>query len=110
MDNILIPVCQHEHWFLLVIDVKRRMLEVLDSVHNQARRDAYEQHLRQFLLLRADFVPDDLSATGWTMSDRRSNQQRGGNDCGVFVLMVSVINNSVINAVNLVIQEANKSI
>lgn len=89
MDHVLIPVCENDHWLLLVLDVKRRQIEVLDSIHNQSRRDKYERHLRTFLAVREKYVPD-LDATGWTMSTRRSSQQTGGNDCGVFVLMVRI--------------------
>lgn len=58
---------------------------------------------------RAAVLPHDLSPEGWTNSSRRSSQQEGCDDCGVFVLMVGIVLaflgwNNLINSSNGIIE------
>ena len=44
---------------------------------------------RTFLSKRSVHVPDDgINDLTWSKGSMSSSQQKGGNDCGVFVLMV----------------------
>ncbi|XP_062610546.1 uncharacterized protein LOC134272316 [Saccostrea cucullata] len=86
-DIILLPVCHHDHWFLMVGYPKLETLLILDSLPNRQREKQFARHWRCFMETR--FQAEPSTPLSWTLSPIKSSVQKDGHSCGVFVLMNS---------------------
>ncbi|XP_062609538.1 uncharacterized protein LOC134271331 [Saccostrea cucullata] len=77
------PICENHHWTLLVADVKRKTISILDSLGHQ--NTDVENLWRKYMFTRERYAPEDLLS--WKPVQERVQQQRDGHSCGVFILM-----------------------
>lgn len=86
---MLVPVCRVGHWFLLIINLHRRSVVVVDSKRKHGASE--KAKIVEPLLLLLELIHDifempkfDWSEWSWTDEDEL-DRQRNYYDCGVFV-------------------------
>ena len=85
-DILLVPVHSHEHWTMMVVDVRSKLIHYMDSMSG-----AEEGHMRTLLNYLAEEHKDkkkrDLGVHKWrTINVEGLPKQQNGSDCGVFAL------------------------
>ena len=81
VERIYIPINQNEnHWTLLVISPKFKMIEYFDSFHGDPSKviDNAKKLLK-------NEMGDEFKEREWTVKGRGGPRQTNGSDCGVFV-------------------------
>ena len=83
-DSILIPVCKSDHWRLIHIDTKKKVVEYLDSIVGTRKTTAAPRLMKRF-------VEKYYEEKGETCSFRTKILQNipiqgNGFDCGIFML------------------------
>ncbi|XP_053391070.1 uncharacterized protein LOC128553894 [Mercenaria mercenaria] len=84
-QHILMPLCVNNHWVLLVAEVQKRTVGVLDSLNRD--NTAIINKFCEFMMHRGAVTDADL-ADGWVKVNLKSSAQKDGCSCGVFVLNV----------------------
>ncbi|XP_034245537.1 ubiquitin-like-specific protease 1A [Thrips palmi] len=73
-DFLLVPFCTNSHWTLIIVDVKRRVMTVYDSLE--------KEHHGVLQLVKLYFSGD------WTTVHAEGiPRQNNGYDCGIFICM-----------------------
>ncbi|XP_061188513.1 uncharacterized protein LOC133196670 [Saccostrea echinata] len=80
---IIMPICRHHHWMLLVADVRNRTLSILDSLGGD--HPDIENKWRKYMFTRERYFPEGLEK--WVSLNHHVNLQKDGNSCGIFILM-----------------------
>jgi hypothetical protein len=83
-ELIFLPVCRGNHWTLVVVKPKERIIEYMDSLSNKR-----EDHSK--IKVALDWISyelgKDFDMSEWRSVFNRSPQQNNGEDCGAFVIM-----------------------
>nr|XP_022302574.1 sentrin-specific protease 1-like [Crassostrea virginica] len=79
----MMPICLQHHWLLLVADVKKMTVSILDSLGGD--HPEIENKWRKYMFTRERYLPEGLNT--WTSSPQKVSKQKDGNSCGVFILM-----------------------
>ena len=81
-DLVIIPVNLHDHWSLITIDNRRKVMESFDSasIHNNIL-DTMTMYLQDEM---RDKMKSELDMSLWTIQKRVSPKQNNGIDCGIF--------------------------
>jgi hypothetical protein len=84
---ILMPYCGEGHWFVVVVDVVRREIYALDSMH--ASHPAMCRLVHKFVSdYEQEFGQPNSHLPGWKIrTDKRCVGQNNGVDCGIFALL-----------------------
>jgi hypothetical protein len=84
---VLMPYCGEGHWFLVVVDVVRREIYALDSMHDS--RPAMCGLVHKFVCdYEQEFGQPTPHLPSWRVrTDKCSVGQNNGVDCGIFVLL-----------------------
>ncbi|KAI5457243.1 hypothetical protein BGZ63DRAFT_427964 [Mariannaea sp. PMI_226] len=82
VDTILMPICEHSHWTLLVIRPSKRTVAHMDSLNPQGNR-AYINLALAWIkdVLEEKFVQDE-----WEVKRHQAPMQTNGYDCGVHTI------------------------
>lgn len=82
VDTILLPVCEHSHWTLLVVRPSKKTIAHMDSL-NPRGSQPYISLVRAWLkdLLEDKFVEDE-----WNLVRHEAPMQTNGYDCGVHTI------------------------
>jgi hypothetical protein len=83
-EAIFMPVCSGNHWTLVVVRPKKRIIEYLDSLSNK-REDPSK--IRVALRWISYELGKEYDEDEWRAVFNRSPQQNNGVDCGAFVIM-----------------------
>jgi sentrin-specific protease 1 len=86
IDRIFVPVhFNHNHWILVVVDMKRKRIEQYDSYNEDNKRHSeILQNIQRWVKDESDWKID---ATAWPSVSVPVEQQQNGSDCGVFMLL-----------------------
>ena len=81
IDTILIPICEHSHWTLVVVRPTRGVVAHMDSLGNRGsgRREVTDTVMRWV----RDLLKDKYVASAWRVQHYNSPRQTNGWDCGV---------------------------
>ncbi|XP_035667341.1 uncharacterized protein LOC118410003 isoform X2 [Branchiostoma floridae] len=83
---VLLPVCHHDHWMLLVANVADRTVAIVNSSRSFDKyMSQFQLKWQHYMTRRSRDVEPQLSS--WTNTTLPSSRQHDGNSCGVFVLM-----------------------
>uniref|UniRef100_A0AC35FJE6 Ubiquitin-like protease family profile domain-containing protein n=1 Tax=Panagrolaimus sp. PS1159 TaxID=55785 RepID=A0AC35FJE6_9BILA len=83
-DYILIPIHHSVHWFIIIVDVKAKIIGSFDSL---GRENLYHlENVRKILITHAEAIDDICNKDAdWDIfSDKSAPRQKNGFDCGVF--------------------------
>ncbi|KAM0306605.1 hypothetical protein ACHAPM_001176 [Fusarium culmorum] len=82
IDTILLPICEHSHWTLIVIRPSKRTLAHMDSI-NAGGNSAYTNRAMAWIkdVLEENFVQDE-----WKVTLHEAPLQNNGHDCGVHTI------------------------
>nr|CEG05419.1 unnamed protein product [Fusarium clavum] len=82
IDTILLPICEHSHWTLLVIRPSKRTIAHMDSI-NAGGNSAYTNRAMAWIkdVLEDKFVKDE-----WKVILHDAPLQNNGHDCGVHTI------------------------
>ncbi|KAJ4127276.1 hypothetical protein NW768_008904 [Fusarium equiseti] len=82
IDTILLPICEHSHWTLLVIRPSKRTIAHMDSI-NAGGNSAYTNRAMAWIkdVLEDKFVEDE-----WKVILHDAPLQNNGHDCGVHTI------------------------
>ncbi|XP_019630305.1 PREDICTED: uncharacterized protein LOC109474452 [Branchiostoma belcheri] len=83
---LLLPICHHSHWMLLVANVQERTVGILNS------SSLFDKYTGQFIpkwqeYMRRRSLEVEPQLALWQPVHMTSNRQADGSSCGVFVLM-----------------------
>ncbi|XP_041460625.1 uncharacterized protein LOC121411820 [Lytechinus variegatus] len=79
-------VVNRNHWVLLVAEIMKGEVSILDSLSNKATKNFYFEKFRCYMEKRAS-VTGDLVEKQWTLGSLQSASQVDGHSCGAFVMM-----------------------
>ncbi|KAJ8028393.1 Ubiquitin-like-specific protease 1 [Holothuria leucospilota] len=83
-DWLFMPInVNNNHWVLLAVDVRRRTISVLDSLHRD--NNIWIERWMAYMLLRAE-TTNELAGP-WETREWLSARQEDGSSCGPFVLL-----------------------
>ncbi|CZR48462.1 uncharacterized protein FPRO_13072 [Fusarium proliferatum ET1] len=82
IDTILLPICEHSHWTLLVIRPSKRTVAHMDSINAGGNR-SYTARAMAWIrdILEEKFVEDE-----WKTILHEAPLQNNGHDCGVHTI------------------------
>ncbi|RGP60479.1 ubl-specific protease [Fusarium sporotrichioides] len=82
IDTILLPICEHSHWTLIVIRPSKRTLAHMDSI-NAGGNSTYTNRAMAWIkdVLEEKFVQDE-----WKVTLHEAPLQNNGHDCGVHTI------------------------
>ncbi|RGP66441.1 ubl-specific protease [Fusarium longipes] len=82
IDTILLPICEHSHWTLIVIRPSKRTIAHMDSI-NAGGNSAYTNRAMAWIkdVLEEKFVQDE-----WKVAHHEAPLQNNGHDCGVHTI------------------------
>ncbi|PYH40998.1 cysteine proteinase [Aspergillus saccharolyticus JOP 1030-1] len=80
VDIILMPICTRQHWTLVVLHPRTRVIQRYDSLHGLG--DNHVHQIQKWL----DTEYKSGAGPEWTIGDHVSPRQDNSDDCGVFVL------------------------
>jgi hypothetical protein len=82
IDTILLPICEHSHWTLIVIRPSKRTVAHMDSI-NAGGNSAYTSRAMAWIkdVLEEKFVQDE-----WKITLHEAPLQNNGHDCGVHTI------------------------
>ncbi|XP_060584392.1 uncharacterized protein LOC132740495 [Ruditapes philippinarum] len=83
-EYILMPWCLNSHWVLLVANVQKRTVGVVDSMHGD--NSFIIARFCQYMMQRGSVCEPELADCLVTV-EIQTNKQQDGCSCGVFVLM-----------------------
>lgn len=83
-EIVLLPVCSGNHWTLVVVKPKQRIMEFLDSLSNQQQD---QSKINVALMFIKHELGNLFVQKEWSLRFNRSPQQTNGVDCGAFVIM-----------------------
>jgi histone-lysine N-methyltransferase SETD8 len=95
-DLVFFPINIPGHWILGVVDVKKKLIYILDSMYNQEKESIYE---KEFQEIKSFCINHFQDTTGLTFSDDYFKyvpqsstgmvppQQNNNVDCGMFVIL-----------------------
>ncbi|KAF4441459.1 hypothetical protein F53441_12032 [Fusarium austroafricanum] len=82
IDTILLPICEHSHWTLLVIRPSKRTVAHMDSINAGGNRS--------YITRAMDWIKDILEETfiedEWKIILHEAPLQNNGHDCGVHTI------------------------
>ncbi|KAJ6865964.1 hypothetical protein NC652_037480 [Populus alba x Populus x berolinensis] len=107
-EKAFVPVYDNErrHFFLFVLQLKRQVVEIWDSLAASQQSDWVDNRLHNLLVSLDALFKDDIDQNyqkGWSFKDfrveRPSNvpQQQNGHDCGVYVIKFMLAPEEVTN-------------
>lgn len=84
---LLFPICDNQHWRLLVIKPQERLIEYYDSLNGDGT---------PYTKVALDYLQMELGpyyvATEWTVvSEQRSSRQKNSSDCGIFTVLNALV-------------------
>ncbi|KAK8235748.1 hypothetical protein HDK90DRAFT_552456 [Phyllosticta capitalensis] len=80
---VFLPICDRDHWRLVVISGQNRTIQYLDSMWGNG--DRYINLVKQVMQA---MMKEHWDESEWTViKDRKSPRQRNGSDCGMFTLL-----------------------
>ncbi|GAB7346897.1 hypothetical protein MBLNU459_g1972t3 [Dothideomycetes sp. NU459] len=92
-EKIFFPINAGNHWTLLVISGKDRIIEYLDSLDYGTDPDRRKS--TQYIKIAREWLKMELAAKydadEWRELDRRSSIQNNGSDCGVFACLNGLV-------------------
>ncbi|KAL4732517.1 hypothetical protein ACLX1H_001533 [Fusarium chlamydosporum] len=82
VDTILLPICEHSHWTLIVIRPSKRTVAHMDSI-NAGGNSAYVNRAMAWIkdVLEEKFIQDE-----WKVVLHEAPLQNNGHDCGVHTI------------------------
>jgi hypothetical protein len=82
IDTILLPICEHSHWTLLVIRPSKRTVAHMDSINAGGNR-SYTTRAMAWIrdILEEKFIEDE-----WKIILHEAPLQNNGHDCGVHTI------------------------
>ncbi|ENH74178.1 Ubiquitin-like-specific protease 1 [Fusarium oxysporum f. sp. cubense race 1] len=82
IDTILLPICEHSHWTLLVIRPSKRTVAHMDSINAGGNR-SYTARAMAWIrdILEERFIEDE-----WKIILHEAPLQNNGHDCGVHTI------------------------
>ncbi|XP_076138581.1 uncharacterized protein LOC143121837 isoform X4 [Alosa pseudoharengus] len=83
-DMLMCPVNLQAHWILVIVNMSKKIIEVIDPLKNERRYEKeVMQHWREFLKMmgRSD------SSQEWCFHTFEHNLQKDSSSCGVLILM-----------------------
>ncbi|KAJ9149994.1 Ubl-specific protease [Pleurostoma richardsiae] len=84
IDTILFPICEHNHWTLVVVRPSKRTVAHMDSIR---RRGAGSTEVASKAMKWVQkTLSDKFVETEWKTVDHESPQQTNGHDCGVHAI------------------------
>ncbi|CAM1509224.1 Fc.00g029630.m01.CDS01 [Cosmosporella sp. VM-42] len=82
VDTILLPICEHSHWTLIVVRPSKRIIAHMDSM-NPRGSTAYTNLALSWV---KDVLDEKYNANEWQLMRYDAPLQRNGYDCGVFTI------------------------
>ncbi|KAJ4002905.1 hypothetical protein NW766_012554 [Fusarium irregulare] len=82
IDTILLPICEHSHWTLLVIRPSKRTIAHMDSI-NAGGNPAYTNRAMAWI---KDVLEDKFVKEEWKVILHDAPLQNNGHDCGVHTI------------------------
>jgi Ulp1 family protease len=97
LEYIIIPTnSKNEHWFLIVLDMRRKIMRIFDSLKKKLESyDVYVKALQKWINDEAQdktiqsllLKKDGSQATPFEVKIETCYQQRNGTDCGLHTIM-----------------------
>ncbi|OAA58831.1 phenol 2-monooxygenase [Cordyceps fumosorosea ARSEF 2679] len=82
VNTILLPICEHSHWTLMVINPSKKTVAHIDSLNPRGTRSVTELAL----MWMKDALDDKFVATEWKTITYNHPAQTNGYDCGVHTI------------------------
>jgi Ulp1 family protease len=82
VETILIPICESNHWTLLVIRPSKRMIAHFDSLNARGST----MYTGKAMEWAKAFLKEDFIAKDWKVFQHQSPMQTNGHDCGVHTI------------------------
>lgn len=82
VDTILLPICEHSHWTLLVIRPSKRTVAHMDSMNPRGTQSYIDKALEWI----KDFLGDMFVEDEWKVIRHESPLQTNGYDCGIHTI------------------------
>ncbi|KAG5943158.1 hypothetical protein E4U59_000600 [Claviceps monticola] len=82
VDTILLPICEHSHWTLLVIRPSKRTVAHIDSMSATGS----QKYINVGLAWLKDLMDDQFVDSEWKVMLHEAPMQTNGYDCGVHTI------------------------
>ncbi|KAK2612854.1 hypothetical protein QQS21_001134 [Conoideocrella luteorostrata] len=82
VDSILLPICEHSHWTLLVICPSKKTIAHIDSLNPRGS----QQYIRLGLAWLKDILEEQFLDVDWKVVRHEAPMQTNGYDCGVHTI------------------------
>ncbi|KAM0352851.1 hypothetical protein ACHAPU_001733 [Fusarium lateritium] len=82
IDTILLPICEHSHWTLLVIRPSKRTIAHMDSI-NSGGNSSYTNRAVAWI---KDVLEEKFNLDEWKITLHEAPLQNNGHDCGVHTI------------------------
>ncbi|KAF5657360.1 Ubl-specific protease [Fusarium heterosporum] len=82
IDTILLPICEHSHWTLLVIRPSKRTIAHMDSI-NSGGNSSYTNRAVAWV---KDVLEEKFNTDEWGITLHEAPLQNNGHDCGVHTI------------------------
>lgn len=82
VDTILLPICEHSHWTLLVIRPSKKTIAHMDSMNPRGS----QQYITLGLAWLKDILEENFVADEWKVAQHEAPRQTNGYDCGVHTI------------------------
>ncbi|QPH10173.1 hypothetical protein C2857_001362 [Epichloe festucae Fl1] len=82
VDTILLPICEHSHWTLIVVRPSKRTIAHMDSMNPRGS----QQYIKLGLAWLKDIMEDQFVESEWKVVRHEAPKQTNGYDCGVHTI------------------------
>ncbi|KAG6040189.1 hypothetical protein E4U41_001331 [Claviceps citrina] len=82
VDTVLLPICEHSHWTLMVIRPSKKTIAHMDSLNPTGS----QQYIKLCLAWLKDIMEDQYVESEWKIVQHEAPQQTNGHDCGVHTI------------------------
>ncbi|KAG6011080.1 hypothetical protein E4U21_000111 [Claviceps maximensis] len=79
LDTILLPICEHSHWTLIVVRPSKRTIAHMDSLNARGS----QHYIELSLAWLKDMMEEKYVASEWRVVLHEAPKQTNGYDCGV---------------------------
>ncbi|KAG6018110.1 hypothetical protein E4U54_002720 [Claviceps lovelessii] len=79
IDTILLPICEHSHWTLIVVRPSKRTIAHMDSLNPRGS----QQYIDLGLAWLKDMLDENYVDSEWKVVRHEAPKQTNGYDCGV---------------------------
>ena len=82
IDTIMVPICEHSHWTLLVVRPTKRTVSHMDSLNPRGSNE----HMDLGLAWMSNVLGDKFNGDEWKKIRHQAPRQTNGWDCGVHTI------------------------